>query len=83
LFLVAIGLPCADDLHHADRGLFLVAMVEDRLVAGLHLLEEIACRIVAHAVPLGLALADQIIPTVNVRLRPEQPIGHVFSLNPL
>jgi hypothetical protein len=53
-----------------------IAMVEEGAVAGLHRAQMQPRGIVAHAVPFGAAIADEIVPAVDVRLRFHQPVRH-------
>jgi hypothetical protein len=51
-------------------------MIEEGLVADLHRIEVLARGIIADAVPLGGAVADEVVPGEGLGFRFHQPFGH-------
>src|SRR3546814_1914248 len=78
--VLAVGLALAGDAHDADDGALVAAMVEEGFVARLHGAQVQAGGVVADAVPVGRAVADEVVPAVDVRLRFHQPVGHACPL---
>src|SRR5690606_26066891 len=72
------------DLDDADDLKPLIGMVEEALVAQLHLAHEVARLIVADTGPLFAfsTLGLLLLPRPGIRLRLEQPIRHVVLRRP-
>src|SRR5690606_15695205 len=79
-----IGARFAHDLHDADDGRDLAArMVEERLVAGLHVApHHVAHLEIAHSVPARTAVPFEIVDAVGVGFRLHEPVGHASSFCP-
>src|SRR5579864_7818026 len=75
---IRIGL--AENFADADDLLLVAGMIEEELVALLHLLEIFARREIAHAAPrlAFVAALDLIVPGKFLGLRLHQPMGHVI-----
>src|SRR3546814_6857725 len=78
---------CSSDLiflHHlgdADDRKAFVRVIEEAAIAFLHRLE-IGCRlVVAHAVPMGPPVLDELVPRIGGGFGFHQPMGHV-ALSP-
>ena len=65
-----------DDLGQSDDRLLVACVIDDGGVAGLHLLDGVDGGRVAHAVPLGLAVALEVIKRVRVRIGLGEEVGH-------
>jgi hypothetical protein len=74
--ILGVGLRPADDTHDSHHRLVRHAVVEKGVVARLHRLKVKPGGVVAHPVPFGRSVANEIVPAIARRFRFHQPIGH-------